>query len=64
MTSFGNQILENDEKFSQEKGDYYLGGHFTMVDIALIPWYTPISFYYQGHPHAPRAGKVQRFQTP
>jgi len=38
MLSFGRQILENDEKYSPEKGDYYLGGHFTLVDIALIPW--------------------------
>jgi len=38
MLSFGKQILENDEKYSTEKGDYYLGGHFTLVDIALIPW--------------------------
>jgi hypothetical protein len=43
MLSFGKQILENDEKYSSEKGDYYLGGQFTLVDIALIPWYTPIS---------------------
>jgi hypothetical protein len=38
MLSFGEQIMENDEKFSETKGGYYLGGHFTMVDIALIPW--------------------------
>ena len=39
MASFGKQILENDEKYSSEKGDYYLGGQFTLVDIALVPWY-------------------------
>src|SRR5579862_8939519 len=43
MLSFGKQILENDEKYSSEKGDYYLGGQFTLVDIALIPWYNTIS---------------------
>jgi glutathione S-transferase len=42
MLSFGKQILENDEKYSEKKGDYYLGGQFTLVDIALIPWYTSI----------------------
>jgi glutathione S-transferase len=39
MLGFGRQLLENDEKYSSETGDYYLGGHFTLVDIALIPWY-------------------------
>jgi glutathione S-transferase len=39
MFSFGKQILENDEKYSSEKGNYYLGGQFTLVDIAVIPWY-------------------------
>src|SRR5579862_3853033 len=38
MVSFGKQLLENDEKYSQESGDYYLGAQFTLVDIALIPW--------------------------
>ena len=38
LFSFGNQILENDRKFSHKQGDYYLGGQFTLVDIALIPW--------------------------
>ena len=38
MLSFGRQLLENDEKYSKGKGDYYLGEHFTLVDIALIPW--------------------------
>jgi glutathione S-transferase len=42
MLSFGKQILENDEKYSEKKGDYYLGGQFALVDIALIPWYTSI----------------------
>ena len=42
MFSFGKQILENDKKYSTEKGSYYLGGHFTNVDIALIPWYNPL----------------------
>jgi glutathione S-transferase len=41
MLSFGKQLLENDEKYSQQSGGYYLGGHFTLVDIALIPWYLP-----------------------
>lgn len=40
MLSFGKQILENDAKYSATKGDYYLGGQFTLVDIALIPWYS------------------------
>lgn len=40
MESFGLQLLENDQRFSDTKGDYYLGGQFTLVDIALIPWYT------------------------
>jgi len=42
MLSFGKQILENDEKYSSEKGEYYLGRQFTLVDIALIPWYKTI----------------------
>ena len=39
ILSFGKQILENDAKYSSTKGDYYLGGQFTLVDIAFIPWY-------------------------
>ena len=39
MLSFGKQILENDAEYSSKKGDYYLGGQFTLVDIVLIPWY-------------------------
>ena len=39
MESFGMQLLENDQRFSDTKGDYYLGGQFSLVDIALIPWY-------------------------
>jgi glutathione S-transferase len=38
MESFGMQLLENDQRFSDTKGDYYLGGQFSLVDIALIPW--------------------------
>jgi len=38
MLSFGKQIVENDHKYSCEKGDYYLGAQFTLVDVALIPW--------------------------
>lgn len=41
MLSFGKQLLENDRKFSDGPGDYYLGGQFTLVDIALIPWSAP-----------------------
>jgi glutathione S-transferase len=39
MLAFGKQLLENDEKYSSVKGSHYLGGHFTLVDIALIPWF-------------------------
>lgn len=42
MLSFGKQILENDEKYSSTNGSYYLGGHFTLVDIALVPWYDAV----------------------
>jgi glutathione S-transferase len=38
MMTFGKQLQENDEKYSETKGFYYLGGQFTLVDIALIPW--------------------------
>lgn len=64
MLSFGEQILENDEKFSDKKGYYYLGGQFTLVDITLIPWYAPLEHLIQGTPHAARSRKVQRLQTP
>jgi glutathione S-transferase len=39
MVSFGKQIIENDYKYSSTKGSYYLGSHFTLVDLALVPWY-------------------------
>ena len=43
ILSFGKQLLENDERYSDENGDYYLGGDFTLVDIALIPWYIQLT---------------------
>jgi glutathione S-transferase len=39
VLAFGKQLLENDDKYSSQNGSHYLGGHFTLVDIALIPWY-------------------------
>ena len=39
LLAFGKQLLENDEKYSSQKGSHYLGSHFTLVDIALIPWF-------------------------
>jgi len=42
MFAFGEQLLENDEKYSSQKGSHYLGSHFTLVDIALIPWFLVI----------------------
>src|SRR5579859_4142609 len=30
MLSFGTQLLENDRKFSDTPGDYYLGGQFSL----------------------------------
>ena len=44
VLSFGKEMLENDKKYSETKGSYYLGGHFTLVDAALIPWYFPQTF--------------------
>ena len=59
MLSFGKQILENDAKYSSKKGDYYLGGQFTLVDIVLIPWYISIKLIsLQGHSNAPRSSEI------
>ena len=40
LLDFGKQIIENDQKYSDSKGSYYLGGQFTLVDAALVPWYS------------------------
>lgn len=59
MLSFGKQILENDAKYSSKKGDYYLGGQFTLVDIVLIPWYIYTKLIsLQGHSDAPRSSEI------
>lgn len=64
VLGFGKQLLENDEKYSSVKGGHYLGGQFTLVDIALIPWSHSLlrDLMGKGDSHAPRSRKVQRLQ--